>query len=50
MKYRVSFSGFAYVDADSAEQAEDMFWNDYITYEEKEVTEVEQVDEWIVEV
>ena len=50
MKYRVSFSGFAYVEADSAEEAEEMYWNGSELYEEFEVTEIEGMDEFIVEV
>lgn len=50
MKYRVSFSGFAYVEADSAEEAEELYFDGGEIYEEYEVTEIEEVDEFAVEV
>ena len=28
VKYKVCFSGFAYIDADSEEEAEEIFWDD----------------------
>ena len=50
MKYRVSFSGFAYVEADSAEEAEELYFDGCEIYEECEVTEIEQIDDFAVEV
>ena len=39
MKYKVSFSGFAYVDADSPEEAEEKaMYEDDAVYEEKSVS------------
>lgn len=48
-KYKVYFSGFAYVEADSQEEAEDIYADEAI-YEEVEVTDTEEVDEFVVEV
>ena len=49
MKYRVSFSGWAYVEADSAEEAEEKVMNeDDSIYEEKECTSVDEIDEFTV--
>lgn len=48
-KYRISFSGFAYVEADSAEEAEEMYWDEDYAYEECEVEEVELVDDFTVD-
>lgn len=50
MKYKVSFSGFAYVEADNEKEAEEVFFDGCSSYEEYEVTEVEDVDEFVVEV
>ena len=49
MKYKVSYSGWAYVEADSADEAEEkaMYENDAI-YEEKECISVDEVDEFVV--
>ena len=47
MKYKVSFSGFAYVEADSPEEAEEKaMYEDDAVYEEKK--SVEEVDEFAV--
>ena len=48
-QYKVYFRGFAYVEADSADEAMDIYWdnNDYCEWEAYEATEV---DEFIVEV
>lgn len=48
-KYKVCFSGFAYVEADSEEEAEDTFYSDNCEFEEYEVDFVEEVDEFGVE-
>ena len=47
-KYKVYFSGFAYVEADSAEEAEDIYHDGDTDYEEHQVDEVEEVDEFAV--
>lgn len=50
MKYKINFSGFAYVEADSKEEAIDCMRMDVYDYSEQEVTSVEEVDEFVVEV
>lgn len=48
-KYKVYYSGFAYVEADSAEEAEEDY--DYSSiYDERQIDEVEEVDEFIVNI
>lgn len=47
-KYKVYYSGFAYVEADSEEEAIDNYEDDFI-YDEKQVDEVEEVDEFEVD-
>ena len=49
MKYKVSFSGFAYIEADSLEEAEEkVMYEDDAIYEEKKCESVEKVDEFAV--
>lgn len=49
MKYKVSFSGFTYVEADSPEEAEEKaMYEDDAVYEEKKCESVEEVDEFVV--
>ena len=49
LKYKVSFSGFAYVEADSPEEAEEKaMYEDDAVYEEKKCESVEEVDEFTV--
>lgn len=49
-KFRVCFSGFTYVEADSVEEAEEIFWNDPSgNYQECAVDEIEEVNEFIVD-
>lgn len=50
MRYRVDYSGYAYVEAESEEEAEEVFWEDGEIYDEKEVTAVEEVEEFYVTV
>ena len=49
MKYKVNFSGFAYVEADSEEEAREkvLYENDAI-YSETQVDNIEEVDEFEV--
>ena len=47
-KWKVEFKGFAYIEADTQEEAEEMFDNDETYYEEKEQT-IKQVDVFVVE-
>ena len=49
MKYKVNFSGFAYVEADSKEEArEKVLYEDEAIYSETQVTYIEEVDEFEV--
>ena len=49
MKYKVQFSGWAYVEADNPEEAEEKaMYEDDALYEEKECTSVEEIDEFVV--
>ena len=52
MKYRVSFSGWAYVEANGEEEAKEKVMyeiDEYdIVYSEKECTSVDEVDEFVV--
>ena len=49
MKYRVSFSGWAYVEAESEEEAEEkVMYEDDSIYEEKKCESIEEVDEFAV--
>ena len=49
MKYKVSYSGFCYVEADSPDEAEDKFiLEDEVIYSEQEIYCVDEVDEFSV--
>lgn len=50
MKYRVDFSGVAYVEASDVQAAKDMFYRDNVEYEEYEITDVELIDDFVVEI
>lgn len=46
MKYKVNFSGFAYVEADSEEEArEKVLYEDDAIYSETQVDNIKEVDE-----
>lgn len=48
-KYRVNFSGFAFIEADDEEDAKERFWCDPDEcYQECQVDTVEEVDEFVV--
>ena len=50
-KYKVYYSGFAYVEADSADEAEEVYYDGYdVDYEEKQIDSVEEVDEFLVHI
>lgn len=49
MKYKVTFSGFAYVEANSEEEAIELYQNDETVYAEQQVDLVETVDAFDVE-
>lgn len=49
MKYKVKFSGFYYVEADTPEDAEDKaMYEDEAIYSEQKVESIEEVDEFSV--
>lgn len=43
--YKIAFSGFAYVQADSEEEAKEKFDDDRNVYKETNLDSVEEVDE-----
>ena len=45
-KYKVTYSGFSYVEADSEEDAINMAQDGVIVYEETEWEQAEEVDEF----
>ena len=49
-KYKISFSGFAYVEADTEEDAIEMFDDDLDIFREQRIDSVTEVDEFVVEV
>lgn len=49
MKYKVSYHGFAYVEADSQEEAEEKaMYEDDAVYSEQSVESIEEMDEFTV--
>ena len=49
MKYKVQFSGWAYVEADNEEEAEEKaVYEDDAIYKEGKCVSVEKVDEFVV--
>lgn len=50
MKYKIYFSGFAYVEADSEEEAKDLYYMGDTTYEETVIDDIEEVNEFIINV
>ena len=50
MKYKVNFSGFAYVEADFEEEArEKVLYEDDAIYSETQVDNIEEIEEFVVE-
>ena len=49
-KYKISFSGFAYVEADTEEDALELFDDDLDIFREQRIDSVTEVDEFMVEV
>lgn len=49
-KYKISFSGFAYVEADTEEDALELFDDDLDIFREQRIDSVTEVDEFVVEV
>lgn len=48
-KYKITFSGFAYVEAEDEEEAREAFDDDDFAFKETKVDNVEEVDEFIIE-
>lgn len=48
MKYKVNFNGFAYVEAESEQEAEELFLNDETVYMETGLVSTEEVDDFSV--
>lgn len=48
MKYKANFAGFSYIEADSEQEAEDVFFEGYEVYSEEEITSVEEVDDFVI--
>lgn len=48
MKYKVNFSGFAYVEAENEQDAKELFQNDEVEYMETEIDSAVEVDEFFV--
>ena len=46
LKYKVNFSGSAYVEANDEEEAKDRFLCENIEFEEYEITDVKLVDDF----
>lgn len=47
-KYKVSFQGFAYIEAENGDEAEELFNNEEFAYMECAITQVLEVDEFAV--
>ena len=47
MKYKVNFSGFAYVEADNEDEAAENY-NVYEVYREEKIECIEEVDEFAI--
>lgn len=47
-KYKVYYQGFAYVKANSEEEARELFEEEDEVYREQDVTTVEEVDDFLV--
>ena len=43
--YKIYYSGFAYVEADNEDEAEEIYWDNASIFEEETITEVRFVDE-----
>lgn len=48
MKYKVSYSGFYYVEADSPEEAEQKAFDSDLIYSEESIDRIEEVKEFTV--
>jgi hypothetical protein len=50
MKYKVSYSGFAYVEANDEDEAQMAYEDDDVIYAEQMIEEIEEVDEFTVDI
>lgn len=50
VKYKVNFNGFAYVDADSEDEALDRFNSGYYIYREFEADSAEEVSDYLINI
>lgn len=48
MKYKISYSGFAYVEADNEDEAQMAYDDGDTVYEEEWIEAIEEVDEFTV--
>lgn len=48
MKYRITLGGFAYIEADSREEAEQKYYDGDEIYKEEGITDIEEVDSFDV--
>lgn len=48
--YKVHYTGFMCVEADSAEEAKEKFYDEDFVLQEEGITSVEEVDEFVMEV
>lgn len=49
-KYKICYSGFAFIEADDEEEAKEIYHDDCggIPYKEETIEEIEEVDEFVV--
>lgn len=48
-KFKVSYTGFAYIEAETPEEAEECFDNEEFSYKETSVDSIVEVDDFFVE-
>lgn len=49
-KFKVSYHGFVYLEAEDEDEAFDLYDCHVGIYEEKEVTEIEEVDDFAIDI
>ena len=49
-KYKVSYSGFEYVEADNETEAEELFHDGASVYEEEQIDSIEEVDDFTIDI
>lgn len=47
-KYKVTYSGFAYIEADDKEEAEEKFEDEEFVFSEYRIDEIAEVDEFAI--